>query len=785
MAMYMHVLMMQASRNVLMNSNMYFVSYRSAKQTLVRQVSMHGYEKTSNQEEAEVIQYTEEEETAVDTQIQISEDVAVNQVPTIQSPDASTQTVDEIPKSMTPDASTQTADETPKSMTPNVSTQTEEQVPNGKSSEGTKPKLHKQNATSRHASTQSVDEGRVRSSHAELRSKSLSTTDELNEISQQVTQAVTEDHSKSSQRTIQTVTEEVKSSESTTQTLNEEPEQTLRAAKTQTIESQSTIPEESTTEAAEDESSESAKESSSNAHSIEVTEEKSPEPPQEPQEVSEIIEEKELELFSSEPPPNLQQRAPLQPPTIITTPASAKGERTDSQVDTSQTSQEQQESQELHTEQEYSQEEFENDVTRPSEGEQTDADKYETVDESETNMQTADDSEALHREFPEIVPSPKPKKRLKSVRKTKGKVFPNPRKPSNYPQRMNKVTLARQALAREKRRVYVEERIQNYIKNAQANNIPLPTTLPLTTGALASSIAEMSTVHHQEQQQQRKSIDKSEITTTIKNTTTIATTTTVKHKVETPTPTVNELQNQILHSKSAPLHPIPVAVDANNYYLNHPISLPPPPQNLSAIQVARVHNHHHHRRTPFKPPPSVASLHSNNNNNSFSLPMVKAMPATTTIAPDISFQQLQQQQQQEDGSESVKQTIFAIPAGNHSNAIEAITSQKTWKGVEHHGYFYSFRVRQSGPVQMMDKGVQTGSSAAATASPQSHSYTLSFSETRSTNSSFIVSTHPLPAPADSSAKITASSSQHFMINQSEAVPSSTITSGPENIDDRK
>ncbi|CAG7816472.1 unnamed protein product [Allacma fusca] len=381
----------------------------------------------------------------------------------------------------------------------------------------------------------------------------------------------------------------------------------------------------------------------------------------------------------------------LTPPTIITTPASASGERTESVLSIN-------ESETMTQDETPAVEETPPEEPEPEVENQDTSLQEENISEEKLNLE----DEILY-EYQNFNAASKPKKRLKSVKKTKPTVYTTHRKPSNYPQRTNKVTLARQALAREKRRVYVEERIQNYIKNAQAHNIPLTLPqMPSLTETVTNQQHTTNTTNATNAKKTKKTEEQQkEITSTVRTSST-----TSVHQ-ELGSPKLNELQSH-LHSKTGSPQTLPFIPDSNNYYLN---KLPHPPTNLSAIPVARVPNHH--RRTPLKPP--LASFQ----------PL--SLPNVGNAVPEISIQS---------GSETLKQTIIAIP----SNNVNVGTTQKTWKGVEHHGYFYSFRVRQSGPVQMMDKGVQTG---AASESPQSHSYTLSFSETRTSNSSFVISSNAL------------------------------------------
>jgi hypothetical protein len=233
--------------------------------------------------------------------------------------------------------------------------------------------------------------------------------------------------------------------------------------------------------------------------------------------------------------------------------------------------------------------------------------------------------------------------------RTRRRKYPDPRKPSQYPQRLNKVTLARQALAREKRRAYVEERIQRYLRSSQSNVVQRGHNKCETT-------SERNTM-----------VSRSLATTT-----------------SPPPQPLAELQMQRITSATS----LP-NLDSNNYYVNNPSPILLPQLPHTSIPVARIHT----RKSSFKSlPPSSAS----------SLPM-----------PHILFNN--SGFNRSTAGLSLFQDTESIP--EHSSCSHILNS------MEQQSYFYSFRVRQVGPVEMLDKSVQTAKSEF------SHGYTLDFSST--------------------------------------------------------
>jgi len=241
-------------------------------------------------------------------------------------------------------------------------------------------------------------------------------------------------------------------------------------------------------------------------------------------------------------------------------------------------------------------------------------------------------------------------RRTKSGRKPKRLTYPDPRRPSNYPQRLNKVTLARQALAREKRRVYIEERIQKYLHHAQHHQCQTqtlkkdPTHQKLVLESLLPEVMEER-----------------------------ITQTTSSILGFPPPETLTDLQLKKLSNMTQSLPDL----DSQNYYLNHPSPSLLEELSQTSIPVARVLT----RRSPFK----------------------NLIPSSASSVP-------------------LPHILFDKRQSNYPTSSIAENEQESseqWGGAEH-GYFYSFRVRESGAVQMLDKAVQTPNS------DFSHGYTLEF-----------------------------------------------------------
>lgn len=127
-----------------------------------------------------------------------------------------------------------------------------------------------------------------------------------------------------------------------------------------------------------------------------------------------------------------------------------------------------------------------------------------------------------------------------------------------------------------------------------------------------------------------------------------------------------------------PIHQSLPDLDSQNYYVNHPSPSIFEEMSQTSIPVARVIT----RKSPFKSLPTD---------------FTSSVPLPDAPASDTGL-------------------IYIPKSSNSGSEHESI---EKWGNIEH-GYRYSFRVRESGAVQMFDKSIQTVNS------DFSHGYTLEF-----------------------------------------------------------
>lgn len=248
-------------------------------------------------------------------------------------------------------------------------------------------------------------------------------------------------------------------------------------------------------------------------------------------------------------------------------------------------------------------------------------------------------------------------------------------KQPTYPHRMTKTTIARQALAREKRRAYVEERIQSYMRKSQyasanalhesyiMNKIRNGGLLPDMDSVAAHYGAEDLTAMREKGQGRRfTKLDPASMQSL---------------------PDINSYHHYATSYATSSSRRVPFS------YHTDPLP-PPPPQTLTAISI-------------IKPPPQYYSPIDNSNNNTTTTTNDNHLPDPTTRSNTTSFQST---------AETSQNSGIYIDSNPESTS-------NFWKNVSEQGFYYSFRVRQSGTVQMMDKSVQTGE--------QPQSYVLDFS----------------------------------------------------------
>ncbi|CAL8077922.1 unnamed protein product [Orchesella dallaii] len=229
-------------------------------------------------------------------------------------------------------------------------------------------------------------------------------------------------------------------------------------------------------------------------------------------------------------------------------------------------------------------------------------------------------------------------------RKTKG--YPDPRKPAVYPQRLNKTTLARQALAREKRRIYVEERIQNYMRNSKCIQTPYGSldrsySIDRTNNKLNASYSMSKTSI------ESKKYDKFHLS---------------------PSSMQNNHERVTQYRKSK---------------MESPQSLP----DISIIDYYMAPSRGVLTSTPMS---SMGKISHHKSHLSNSMSSIRSPIAEVSVSNGG----------RSGGTPRGGAVIDSIPEET-SDFWKAISSEE--------GYFYTFRVRQTGPVQMVDKGVQTQS----------------------------------------------------------------------------
>lgn len=263
--------------------------------------------------------------------------------------------------------------------------------------------------------------------------------------------------------------------------------------------------------------------------------------------------------------------------------------------------------------------------------------------------------------------------------KSKPKPYPDPRKPAVYPQRLNKTTLARQALAREKRRIYVEERIQNFMRNTKSIQTPYGSldrsfsidrsnNHKLTTNSTSSSFSKISTLknssHHQHHHHHLSS-----------------STTTLHHNNHRPN-NHESLSQQINYRKSK---------------IQSPQSLP----DISIIDYYMTPSRGLMTSTPVGSSSSKPSKLSSHKSSHLSNSM------SSIRSPSLGVAEVSVVSGSRGGGGGGGGGSSPRSSGIVIDSIPEETSD-FWKAISsEEGYFYTFRVRQTGPVQMMDKAVQT------------------------------------------------------------------------------
>lgn len=248
--------------------------------------------------------------------------------------------------------------------------------------------------------------------------------------------------------------------------------------------------------------------------------------------------------------------------------------------------------------------------------------------------------------------------------KRKPKPYPDPRKPAAYPQRLNKTTLARQALAREKRRIYVEERIQNFMRNTKSIQTPY--------GSLDRSFSIDRSNHKVMNSSFSLSKTSGDSKSKYERLHHISSSTTSQHR-----PNHDSLTTQISYRKSKIQSPQSLPdISIIDYYMAPSRGLlTSTPVSLSKSKLSSSHKSHHLSS-------SMSSIRS------------------PTIAAEVSVL----------SGGTAGGGVGGGTTPRSGVVIDSIPEETSdfWKAISsEEGYFYTFRVRQTGPVQMLDKAVQT------------------------------------------------------------------------------
>jgi hypothetical protein len=276
------------------------------------------------------------------------------------------------------------------------------------------------------------------------------------------------------------------------------------------------------------------------------------------------------------------------------------------------------------------------------------------------------------------------------VAAVKPKAYRDPRKPSIYPHRMTKTTIARQALAREKRRMYVEERIQSYMRDSRTSQQLLKACGSPYRSISSGQLYSDQTTGHCETREMLKELEKVESASHRSSSLNRSKPLKMSHLQSLPE--INTLNHHLGGSSSG----------YHSSELHHQRHFEPP-ETLSAISI--------HRQPPY----------TYSQSGSF------ARTETSTAGISQSHSDLRSHQNTNVETDSRNSGIYV-------DSNPEVTSN-FWKNVSEQGFFYSFRVRQSGTVQMIDRAVQTGDI------PQS--YILDFAR-QANGTYYLKSSKPLP-----------------------------------------
>jgi len=276
----------------------------------------------------------------------------------------------------------------------------------------------------------------------------------------------------------------------------------------------------------------------------------------------------------------------------------------------------------------------------------------------------------------------------------KSRQYRDPRKPPIYPHRMTKTTIARQALAREKRRMYVEERIQSYMKDTKSS----PNSMMLR-GYNGSPYRSSSSQH----------LDKDYATTGQTESISYISS---KEKVGS---------SKYYSRTSSSLR----STKARKY--SHLQSLP----EINSLNDYNVEsNYHHDCGKHFEPPENISAI-------SILRPPPYSYSSSYARAEHSGVSQSQSHSDLRSHTTTIKSESRS--SGIYVDSNPEVTSN-FWKNASEQGFFYSFRVRQSGTVQMIDRAVQTGE--------QPQSYILDFSR-QSNGTYYLKSSKPITPESSS------------------------------------
>lgn len=264
--------------------------------------------------------------------------------------------------------------------------------------------------------------------------------------------------------------------------------------------------------------------------------------------------------------------------------------------------------------------------------------------------------------------------------KKKGKPYPDPRKPAVYPQRLNKTTLARQALAREKRRIYVEERIQNFMRNTKSIQTPF--------GSLDRSY----------------SIDR-------QNHKIISNTSFSSSKTSSDSRKYDKVTTHMSTTSSSSRPNFESLTNFRKSKMESPQSLP----DISIIDYYMSPSRGLLTSTPVSS--SMGKIPSHKSHLSSSMSSIQSPTIGIAEVSVVSGSGMGGGANTNNNNTSTSSTgggglgsSAATTSKRRGIVIDSIPEETSdfWKAISSEdGYFYTFRVRQTGPVQMVDKAVQT------------------------------------------------------------------------------